>query len=210
MGFSQPGLLHRTRNFFFPPRVTTAAELKAFVTGEAAYLAQKTVFGYCRVKTLVNYDKLMTEPAFRDGVELCRWEAYAGTLGDTLVLLEGFLRPQNPDRRIRLADSISTLYPRWLAEHVPPHRDNWDDRIAAFATRFAFSREAEPARPEQVVQDTAAVIHETVPLHDRLKRNDLEIILGDLRLHSLAMHSQMQKRFDRAALVAVLAANPAG
>src|SRR3546814_11425554 len=89
MGVTQPGLLQRTKAFFFPPGVASLAELEAFVTGEAAYLAQKTVFGYCRVKTVTNFEKLMTEPAFRDGVELCRWEAYAGTLGDTLVLVEG-------------------------------------------------------------------------------------------------------------------------
>src|SRR3546814_6941559 len=70
MGVTQPGLLQRTKAFFCPPGVASLAELEAFVTGEAAYLAQKTVFGYCRVKTVTNFEKLMTEPAFRDGVEL--------------------------------------------------------------------------------------------------------------------------------------------
>lgn len=210
MGIMQPGLLQRTRNFFFPPRVTTLAELQDFVTGEAAYLAQKTVFGYCRVKTLTDYDKLMTEPAFRDGVELCRWEAYAGTLGDTLILAEGVLRSADPEQRIRIADRIANFYAAWLNSHVPPHRSDWADRIAEFAARFAAARAGAPLPPDIIVQDTAAIIHTTVPLHDRLKRNDHEVILGDLRLHALALHSQMLRRFDRPALVTALLAGAAG
>ncbi|WP_341701837.1 hypothetical protein [Ferrovibrio sp.] len=200
-------LLRRTKDYFFPPAVASAAEFKAFVTGEAAYLAQKSVFGYCRVKTMQDYDKLMGEALFRDGVEICRWEAYAGTLADTLVLVEGFLRPADPAARSRLAGHIATLYPAWLGEHVPPHRSDWTDRAEAFAARFALSRTAEPAQPAQVVRDTAALVHDIVPIADRLKRNDREVIYGDLRLHALAMHSQMLKRFDRPALVAALTAD---
>src|SRR3546814_7057714 len=72
---------------------------------------------------------------FRDGVELCRWEAYAGTLGDTLVLVEGHLRPDDPALREALADRIAGLYPLWLNGHVPPHRTDWTDRLEAFADR---------------------------------------------------------------------------
>lgn len=215
MGVTQPGLLQRTKDFFFPPGVASLAELDAFVTGEAAYLAQKTVFGYCRVKTVTNFEKLMTEPAFRDGVELCRWEAYAGTLGDTLVLVEGHLRPDtlstdDPAVRDRLADRIAGFYPLWLNRHVPPHRTDWNDRLDAFAARFRTARAAPPVSPDAAVAETAALIHTTVPLHDRLKRNDREVILGDLRLHALAMHSQMLRRFDNAALTAALLADSGG
>src|SRR3546814_4227467 len=115
-------------------------------------------------------EKLMTEPAFRDGVELCRWEAYAGTLGDTLVLVEGHLRPDDPALREALADRIAGLYPLWLNGHVPPHRTDWTDRLDAFAARFRAARIAPPVSPDAAVQETAILIHTTVPLHDRLAR----------------------------------------
>jgi hypothetical protein len=152
----------------------------------------------------------MTEPGFRDGVEACRWEAYAGTLGDTLILAEGALRADDATEHARVADHIADLYPEWLGRHVPPHRSDWNDSIAAFAARFAAARHAPPAAPDAVVQETARVIHEMVPLHDRLKRNDREVILGDLRLHAVALHSQMLKRFDCAVLRAALLANADG
>lgn len=203
---SERGLLRRTKEFFFPPPVATKAQLMAFASGEAAYLAQKTVIGYCRVKTLYDYDKLMTEPAFRNGAEICRWEGYAGTLGDTLILVEGLLRPAGESERQRLADSIGALYPLLLDESKPPHRRDWADWHEAFARRFALSRHAPPALPDHVIRDTAKLIHELCPIHPRLKGNDLEVIFGDLRLHSVAMHSAMRSRFRRDALIAELTA----
>ena len=200
------GLLQRTKEFFFPPAVSTAAELKAFASGEAAYLAQKTVIGYCRVKTMYDYDKLLKEPAFRDGYEICRWEGYAGTLGDTLILIEGLLRPADESARQKLADSVGALYPLLLAEAQAPHRSDWTDWQDAFARRYALTQHAEPAHPDHVIEDTAKLIHELVPIHPRLKREDREVILGDLRLHAIAMHASMLKRFRRDALVRELTA----
>lgn len=197
-------LLHRIKEFFFPPSVSTLDELKAFVAGEASYLAQKTVIGYCRVKTLYDYEKLLKEPVFRDAQEICRWEGYASTLGDILVLIEGWLRPADPAARKKLADSLVALYSTIINETVPPHRKDWTDSIVAFERRFALARDAEPAAPEQLVTESARLIHELVPIADRLKRNDLEVIAGDLRLHMLAAHASMLKRFRRDALVAAL------
>ncbi|WP_300304070.1 hypothetical protein [Ferrovibrio sp.] len=199
-------MLRRTLEFFFPPSVSTPAELKAFAAGEAAYLAQKTVIGYCRVKTMLDYDKLLTEPAFRDAQESCRWEAYASTLGDMLLLIEGWLRPGTDPDRQKLADSLAALYPAILGEHVPTHRQDWADSIEAFERRFELARMADPAPPEQLVAGTAKLIHDLVPIADRLKRNDREVIRGDLRLHMLAAHAAMLKRFRRDALVAALTA----
>jgi hypothetical protein len=197
-------LLHRIKEFFFPPSVSTPEELRAFIAGEAAYLAQKTVVGYCRVKTMQDYEKLLTEPAFRDQQEVCRWEAYASTLGDVLILAEAWLRPAESDTRRHLADSLGSLYATIINEYVPGHRQDWADSIAAFSTRFALARTVDPLPPEQIVTGSAKLIHEQVPIADRLKRNDLEVIRGDLRLHMLAAHASMLKRFRRETLVADL------
>lgn len=197
-------MLQRTRDFFFPPAVSDIAALDAFLTGEAAYLAQKTVIGYCRVKTMLDYDKLMTESAFRDGQDICRWEAYASALGDVLIVVEGYLRPEDPKQRARLAATLATCYDRLIDINLPPHRQDWQDVKAAFAARFAAAEQAEPAAPEKVIGGTARLIYDLVPIHERLKREDLVVIRGDLRLHMLAMHASMQKRFRRDALRAAL------
>lgn len=197
-------MLHRIKEFFFPPSVSTASELRAFIAGEASYLAQKTVIGYCRVKTMLDYEKLMTEAPFREGQDICRWEAYASTLGDIVIMTEAWLRPDDADSRRRVADALAEFYTSILTEAVPAHRQNWADSLEAFAARFAETRSSDPLPPEKIVTGSAALIHQTVPIADRLKRNDREVILGDLRLHMLAAHASMLKRFRRDELVAAL------
>lgn len=197
-------MLHRIKEFFFPPTVSTHPELRTFIAGEAAYLAQKTVIGYCRVKTMLDYEKLLTEAPFREGQEICRWEAYASTLGDIIVMTEGWLRPGELGARQRLAESLGSDYPAILNETVPAHRQDWADVIEAFQARYARTCAEAPLPPEQIVTGSAALIHELVPIADRLKRNDREVITGDLRLHVLAAHASMLKRFRRDALVAAL------
>ncbi|HLT75867.1 MAG TPA: hypothetical protein VKZ87_00660 [Ferrovibrio sp.] len=198
-------MLRRTLEFFFPPAVATRAELEAFVRGEASYLAQKCVIGYCRVKTMQDYEKLLTEAAFRDGLEACRWEAYAGTLADTLILVEGLLRPAGEPARQQVADSLAAFYAPLLGD-VPAHRTDWNDAIAAFDERFSRTRQEPPAHPRNVTDGTAKVIYRLAPIHPRLKGEDLEVVRGDLRLHAVAMHASMLKRFRREALLRELTA----
>lgn len=202
------GWVKRGIEFFFPPAVTCAEELRVFVAGEASYLAQKTVIGYCRVKTLLAFEKLMKEPLFRDGLDIARWEAYSLTLGDVLVMTEAALRPESDSRRNALVAKLKDFHRTILECHLPPHRveakQDWTDRIAAFETRIDATAEALAAAPESLIQDTAAAVLEIVPLHGKLKRNDHEVILGDLGFHMVALRDSMRKRFRREALLADL------
>lgn len=203
----RPGLLQRTKEFFFPPSVETREQLLAFLNGEASYLAQKTVMGYCRVKTLLAYEKLLTEAAFRDGLEHCRWETFSLTLGDAIVLAENTLRNEAGSRRPEVIEGLARLYPEIIAQHHAPHRpEGWADRCDEFARRFALSSMSVARPPADICKETAKVVLDLVPLHIDLKKRDLEIIAGDLGLHMLALSDSMGRRFRQAALIAALTA----
>lgn len=206
LAMPERGLLQRGMDFFFPPKVSDLNGLRHFLAGEAAYLAQKSVIGYCRVKTLLAFEKLMKEAIFRDLLEVCRWEAYSLTLADTVIMAEGCLRPDDPGKRIAVAEGLRLLYADILNEATPTHRpQGWADRIAEFEQRFALSCQVAPQPPEQVIRATASVIHELAPIHTKLKRNDLEVIVGDLGFNMVALRSSMGKRFRIADLAAALA-----
>lgn len=198
-------LLRRSKDFFFPPKVADLAALRRFIAGEAAYLAQKSVIGYCRVKTLLAFEKLMKEKLFQELLEVCRWEAYSLALADTVLLVESHLRPAEPGARTSQAAALARLYADILNEAVPQHRpQGWGDRIEAFERRFALACQAPPQPPEHLIRDTAATIFELAPIHTKLKRNDMEVIAGDLGFNIVALHASMQKRFRRAELAAAL------
>lgn len=207
MTVAEPGWLRRLQLFFFPQPVASAAEFRQFVAGEAAYLAQKTVIGYCRVKTLLAFEKLMKEAIFVELMHICRWETYSLTLADTLILAEGCLRPEDSAAQARLRAALQRLYGEILAEKLPVHRpEGWGDRLEQFERRLALAGIAAPVPPEHLIRDTAALVLELAPIHTKLKRNDLEVVLGDLGFHIVALHGSMRKRFRPASLLAELAA----
>lgn len=209
-GIAERSLLRRSIEFFFPPKVADAAELRQFVAGEAAYLAQKSVIGYCRVKTLLAFEKLMKEKTFTELMEICRWEAFSMTLADTLIVTEGCLRPADAAARQAVSAHLARLYGEILNEHVPGHRtEGWNDRIEAFQARFALSCQVDPLPPEHVIRSTAALILELAPIHIKLKRNDLEVIAGDLGFNMVALRTSMGKRFRSQDLIADLSRLPA-
>ncbi len=209
LSMPKQGWLSRGWSFFFPPVVNDGPALRDFISGEASYLAQKTVTGFARVKTLLAYEKLMTEAAFRDGIEVCRWEAFAQTLADCTIMAETVLRPGDAAQAKAVADGLQRLYAEILKSHVPVHRHDrgWSDRIDQFNARFAESRAGAPPHPAVICKDTAASIMELMPLHKRLIRNDLEVIAGDLGFHMVALHDSMAKRLRLEPLRAALAAS---
>lgn len=197
-------LLGRWRTALVPPPLTCRAEFKQFVKGEAAYLAQKSVIGYCRVKTMYDFDKLMQEPAFRDGLDAARWRAFALTLGDVLVLAEQILRPGEEGARLRLADRLVEIYHEALNEEAAESGAVLSaDENAGFASRMHRMRIGKCA-PQHISHETARVIHEAVPIHPDLKRLDLEIIDNDLSFQLVALSSTMRRRMVKAQLLAAL------
>lgn len=207
-GTAGRSLLQRGWAFFFPPRIATAAELQHFIGGEASYVTHKAVMGYCRVKTMLHFEKLMKDPNFVEGIEICRWETFALTLSDLTVLNEGFLRPADAAQRAQVANWLTQLYPRILNQHVPPHRADrgWADHIEAFDRRFALASMSSPKPPRELCAATAATMLDLAPIMTRQKRNDLEVVAGDMSFHLVAIHDAMRRRFDLPALQAALGA----
>lgn len=208
----EPGLLQRSIGFFFPAAVTTRDQVKAFVAGEASYVTQKAVMGYCRVKTMLLFQELLKDPDFMEGLEICRWETYSLLLGDLIIMAEGFLRPDDPELRRQVADHLAKLYAEILLEHVPPHRKDrgWNDRAEEFAVRFAGARDSEPQEPRKLCVMAARVMQELAPIVDKMKRNDREIIAGDMGFHMVAVHDAMRRRFRTQPVIAALALGRAG
>jgi hypothetical protein len=193
-------ILDRWRAAINPPPVAHRAELKRFVTREAAFLANKSVIGYCRVKTMYDFDKLMSEPAFRTELERARWRAFTLTLGDVLVLTEQMLRPEEEDARLLMVDRLVELYGEALNEEAAESSEFVpSDERAAFDSRLRRMGMGRCA-PHNVCRETARAVHEAVPIHPDLKRLDLEIIESDLKFHLVALSSVMHKRMLKSEL----------
>ncbi|MBM3564844.1 MAG: hypothetical protein FJX42_01875 [Alphaproteobacteria bacterium] len=179
----------------------------------AAFLAQKVAIDYCRGKTGSFSHSLFKEKPFRDALEVCRWESFAATLADLLILAEGVLRPraqiEGGDSAKRVADALAAMYPSILADYpLPTHRagKDWSDVEAEFAIRFAAARNAASGEPARVARHSAGRLFATLPIHTSMRELDEEIVHGAVLFRMVAIHQELTRRADPPALVRALAA----
>lgn len=191
--------------------------LRDFIATRAALVAQKVAVDYCRGKTGLFSHALFTEKDFQDALTVCRWESFAATLADILIMTEGILRPATSavggaDGAGRVGDALARLYPEILASYpVPIHRKEkgWSDAEAAFAIRFAAARAQPPRPPVEVADHSARRLFETLPIHTNMRQFDEEIVHGAVRFRLVAVQQELQRRARPAELAVALAAGKA-
>ncbi len=204
---------NKAKALWTAPPVDTSESLKDFVATRAALIAQKVAVDYCRGKTGLFSHALFEEKEFQDALTVCRWEAFAATLGDILILTEGALRTTaqaiDRDRLRRVDAALAGFYPAILAAGpLPLHRagKGWTDAEADFAIRFAAACAAPPGEPVQVAMHSAKRLFETLPIHTNMRQFDEEIVHGAVLFRMVSVHEELGRRANPEKLVAALAA----
>ena len=174
------------------------------IAAESAFLSQKSVVEYCRAKAGLNWETLFAEAPFRAALEICRWEAFAAVLADMTVIAEGLLRPHVGMRHAALADALTQQAARALAAHArPAHRpDGWGDALAALRQRLALCQLAAPLPVHEVGRASGTRIVELLPIHPRLRRDDGEVVVNNIRFGLCRSHEEVSRRTDLPAVAA--------
>jgi hypothetical protein len=191
------GLLHRRR-------ISTAAELRALLAGEAVYLSQKATIDYCRARAGLGWQRLVSEPAFLAALEACRWQAMAAVLADQTVVTEGFLRPHVRQNTQRLAAALAAAYLDILEASPAPAdvRVDWPGQAADLAVRLGRAQMGEVHAAGEIARTSGARIFELLPIHPAVRRYDREIVINSVRFGMVAFSETLMRVADQPALLA--------
>lgn len=193
-----------------PPPLDGRLAFETFEDRQAAYLAQKTAYFYCRARTGVNAAKMMREPAFIEAMEICRWEGYSAVLAELLALAEFELRDAAGAQRDALTAALSQSYRRMLAGHpLPSHRGDWNDRIELADRQLGQVRMSEPHPAHELAERCGEVLFEHLPIHESLRVHDKDMIINQLRMGLMHHQEKLRARLRPAPVLAELLA-PAG
>lgn len=202
-------MLARLREYFFPSPIVEVAALRRFLSGEAAYIAQRATYEFSR-NTLAWFGQHhFGDDRFNAAFAVCRWESYAAILADMVVLTRGHLlsAPVRPDA---LPAPLTRLYAEALGEYpAPAHRpDGWRDVEEALLTRLGAM--AADARPDarKVAATAAARTFETLPVESRDKDEDRRVITGAIVFGMISFADRLRTRVDAEGIARRL--DPAG
>lgn len=190
-------MLTRAYRYFFPPRIADKDGLAGFVSGEAAYLAQRSTYEFTRNTLAWHGQSAFGDEAFTDAFRICRWEAFASVLSGFCVLAFARLDPGPGGRRDALETAIIDLYRGMLATYeTPRHRSDWSEEIEALAQRLRTLPPGTHPSAAEVSRTAAARVYATVPVRAGNAREEREVIENALRFGTIGFSERLDRRLQ--------------
>lgn len=186
-------MLSFLKAFLPKPKVRTLAALQQFLDGEAAYLAQKSVIDFARNELGSLSAQAFADQRFQDRLAVSRWDGFAATLADMIVLTHVRLR-EGGAPRLLLDGRLADLYAAILATHpAPPHRtEGWDADVAALRTRLA-ERPEGPADPQAYARATGSKVFDTLPFAPRDPVENRTVLQGAFAFGLIAFNDRLRR-----------------
>jgi hypothetical protein len=196
------------RRLFEGTRDASPAALEAFLAAQAAFVAQKTVYDYCRVKAGRREVEMFADPDFQAALTHCRWQTFAGSAQDVTAMAEAWLRPHAPGREAALAVALARIGGAVMDAAPAPaeERASLDASREALARHLVQLQDSPPRAAHKLPLLAEAPLLATIPIHPEQRIGETPAIKGALRFHMVSAQQEMERRFDPAALAAALTA----
>jgi hypothetical protein len=190
------------------PRSSDPVALRGFLEARAAFVTQKTVLDYCRVKAGRREQQTFADPDFRAALRHCQWQTFGAAVQDLVAMTEAWLRPLVPGREAQLAAALATLGAAVLdaAEAPPEERDGLEAAKAALPRHLMLLQDAPPQSADRMRLLAEAPLLATLPIHPDQRVGETPSIKGALRFHIVSTQQEMERGFDPAALLQELLA----
>jgi hypothetical protein len=186
-------------------RIADRSGLADFLSSRAAFLSQKCVTEFCRVRAGVYWEKLFREAQFQDALLRSCWMAHAPALAMLTEMVEGVLRriaPSSAETDIREAlVSVATEVRNGLILPAQVDREAWDGQAGLVADQLARAALAAPRPVRELADPLARQVFEALPIHPRLLTNDFDYIFNNLRMNILRAHDDFIGVADPAAII---------
>jgi hypothetical protein len=174
-----------------PEPVVDRRSLQVFMDRRAAFIAQKGIVEFCRVRAGVYWQKLFAEEEFRSVLNMSCWLAYSPALALVTEMVEAALRPAAGANRPQVADALEQMARDVYFAYPTPQglsEAQWRDRFAIVGERLAEAtgRAAQPVR--KMPEGLSRLVFEALPIHPNIVRNDADYIHNNIRMNLLRAH----------------------
>jgi hypothetical protein len=199
-------MLGRLGRLFQTPLSGDAGEFRAFLDRQGAFVAQKTVLDYCRVKSGQRERIMFADPDFQAALRHCRWQTWAGAVQDVTALAEAWLRPHAPGREAALAAGLVALATALIdaAEAPAEERKSLEAARDALPHHLATLQDSPPHSADRLPLLAEAPLFATLPIHHEQRIGETPAIKGALRFHIVTTQQEMERAFDAPALAVAL------
>lgn len=196
------------KSFLPQPPARTVAALHVLLSREAAYLAQRSVVDFARNQLGSLSAQAFDDQRFLDKLAICRWEGFAATLADMVVLVQARL-VTGDGGGAAIERRLGDLYAAMLADHPSPaHRgQGWDNDVATLRTRLAL-RPTGPASARALGAATGSKVFDTLPFPPRDPVENRMVLENAFAFGLIAFNDRLARHLMVDALRAQLSGSP--
>jgi hypothetical protein len=188
--------------------IDSVARAKSFVSGRAAFVAQKTLYGYLRTRIGTRYPAMFEDDVFVHSVNIAKLHIFAACLSDLATYVAAKALDGSAAADATRRDLALDWFRAALADNADQYVAEFDPAAAeaAFAERLAVTDWRGPAlRPDGFVASPQAMLR-WAPIAPELKHDDVEIVENSIRFTWRDVREQVGKRLDAHAIAAELGA----
>ncbi|NJM91372.1 MAG: hypothetical protein HC861_00650 [Rhodospirillaceae bacterium] len=183
-------------------RISTIADLREFVATRAAFVSQKTLFGYVQTRMGMEYSKAFQEKVFAQSLNIAKMHVFAACLSDLVIytVAEALAGDQVDDgTRCAVARHCFRVAIDENMAFAPTL--HWaSDAVGEFDTRLADTIWHSGAlTPENFTRSPLALVR-WAPIAPELKRHDTEIVENSIKFAWLGVREDFRRRLDRDAV----------
>ncbi len=171
--------------------VADRSSLADFMDSRAAFLCQKCIVEFCRVRAGVYWSKLFAEAEFQEAMRKSRWESYPPAFAMVAEMVEGAVRPHAGMRQRQLPAALETVAAEVFARYPVPEgapETFWDDALVLVRERLQATQAGPPRPVKDMTKPSARMIYDALPLHKNIVTHDFDYIRNNLRMNLLRFH----------------------
>lgn len=194
--------------------IDSLAELERFSATRAAFIAQKTMYGYIKARMGTKFPEMFRDPLIIHSVNIAKMHHFAACLSDICIFVTArALDDPRFDHATRRA-LAERMYVYGMNENKDVATAEFDpeDAVRKFRQRVAFTNWEGRFGMRDVFTQSPQSIMKWAPISDELKKYDVEFVQNSVKFAWIEIAKQFEKNFvgDRARadlLSANLAAN---
>ena len=197
------GLFDRVVSGLFGKAETVADRqaLADFMDSRAAFLCQKCIVEFCRVRAGVYWSKLFDEAEFQEQLRQSRWQSYPPAFAMVAEMVEKVLREHAGARQRRLPEALEAVSADVFARYPVPEGapdSFWGDALVLVRERLQATQAGPPRPVKEMTKPSARMIYDVLPLHKNIVTHDFDYIRNNLRMNLLRFHDDFLEaaRFD--------------
>lgn len=180
------------------------AEIERFVSTRAAFVAQKTLYGYLKTRIGTRYPRVFDDETFVRSIDIAKFHVFAACLSDLAIFaVATALKNQAvPDATRR--ELAKRCVRQGLIDNSDdvPKEFSADKAMLDFAARLDVTDWAGNASHRDNFSESPSALLRWAPIADHFKEEDAEIVQNSIRFAWRDIREQFQRRLVESEIAA--------